>query len=69
MSRATLRLMHTAPPTTYLVFDRKSDNCIGKIRLHQVADDECYWIVGVDPEGPSYRTRAEAVNVLQADRT
>ena len=65
MARTTLRLMHTAPPTTFLVFDTKTDNCIGKVRLHQHLDDEHYWTVGTDPEAPSYSTRSDVVRALQ----
>lgn len=67
MQRTTLRLLQTAPPDTFLVFERNTDKLIGTVRYHTHIEGEPYWTVGASPEDPSYRTRAEAVRALQLE--
>lgn len=61
----TLRLLHTAPPETFLVFERGTNLLMGVVRHHTHVQSEPYWTVGDDPDGPAYRTRSDAVKELQ----
>lgn len=63
--RTTLRLLQTAPPDTYLVFERNTDKLIGSVRHHTHIEGEPYWTVGGDPDANSYQTRSDAVRELQ----
>ena len=63
--RTTLRLLQTAPPESFLVFERGTDECLGVVRLHTHVEGEPYWTVGSEPDGPSYRTRSDAVTELR----
>ena len=67
MKRTTLRLLQTAPPDTFLVFERNTDVLLGLVRHHTHLEGEPYWTVGGDPDAPSYQTRAHAVATLLAD--
>jgi hypothetical protein len=67
--RTTLRLLQTAPPDTFLVFERGTDKLLGSVRHHTHIEGEPYWTVGTDPEAPSYSERSDVVRALQNEPT